>query len=329
MSDTAKLVIDGTKADEKLTNDIAVIEYTDNDEYHADDLQIVTYNPAEWYGKETIEYTITDNDWHENSKAVEMKCGIFNIDCIKRDDINGLYVIKAAAVPPGSTARQNKKSKAWERINLKELGQQIAKQNGLNFLYATELNPIFKRKEQIEKSDILFLSELCRATGLFLKFTANTIVIYNPYEYAEKEEKRTYSNGDANIQGIELKKQKNDTNYKKCRVTYLDPITKEKIEYIYKKESEGKMLDVTRKVSSTEEARLTAIYAIREKNGKEYCGKMTIDGDKEITTGTVIKINGFGEHDGNYLVKKAIHTMRTGTYTTRIFFEKVAEGNNG
>ena len=73
MSDTAKLVIDGTEADEKLTNDIAVIEYTDNDEYHADDLQIVTYNPAEWYGKETIEYTITDNDWHEISKAVEMK----------------------------------------------------------------------------------------------------------------------------------------------------------------------------------------------------------------------------------------------------------------
>jgi len=175
----------------------------------------------------------------------------------------------------------------------------------------------------------LFLSELCRSTGLFLKFTAKTIVVYNPYEYAEKEAKRTYNNGDANIQGIELKKQKNDTDYKKCRVTYLDPITKEKIEYIYKKENEGKMLDVTRKVSSTEEARLTAIYAIREKNGKEYCGKMTIDGDKEITTGTVIKINGFGEHDGNYLVKKAIHTMRTGTYTTRIFFEKVAEGNNG
>ena len=42
MSDTAKLVIDGTEADKKLTNDIAVIEYTDNDEYHADDLQIVT-----------------------------------------------------------------------------------------------------------------------------------------------------------------------------------------------------------------------------------------------------------------------------------------------
>ena len=65
-----------------------------------------------------------------------------------------------------------------------------------------------------------------------MKFTANTIVIYNPYEYAEKEAKRTYSNGDANIQGIELKKQKNDTDYKKCRVTYLDPITKEKIEFI-------------------------------------------------------------------------------------------------
>ena len=51
MSDAAKLVIDGTEADETLTNDIAVIEYTDNDEHHADDLQIVTYNPEEWYGK--------------------------------------------------------------------------------------------------------------------------------------------------------------------------------------------------------------------------------------------------------------------------------------
>lgn len=325
MSDKAKLIIDGTEADETITENIAMIEYIDNDERHADDLQIVTYNPEDWYGKEIIEYAITDSNWHEIKRAVEMKCGTFNIDCIKRDDITGFYVIKAAAVPPGSLVRQNKKSRAWERINLKELGKQIAEQNGLKLMYATELNPVFARKEQIEKSDILFLSELCKETGLYLKFTINTIVIYNPYEYAKKEAKKTYNNRDANIQGIELKRQKNDTDYKKCRVTYLDPITKEKIEYIYKKENEGKMLDVTRKVSSTEEARLTAIYAIREKNSKEYCGKMTVDGDKEITTGTVIKLNGFGEHDGNYLVKKAIHTIRTGSYTTRMFFERIME----
>ena len=63
------------------------------------------------------------------------------------------------------------------------------------------------------------------------------------------------------------------------------------------------------------------MYALREKNSKEYTGYIECDGDISLVTGVAIELKNWGEFDGKYIIKKAIHTIRGSLYTTKIYFE--------
>lgn len=321
-----KMKVDDIQAGEEMLENIASIEFIDNDARHSDDLQMIVYEPNDFAGKKSISLSIVEENFRGTNKSAALDCGTFQIDFMKADDISDRYIIKAAAVPCRSQVRQSKKSKAWERINLKELAGQLAQENGLQLVYASQLNPVFVRKEQLRESDISFLYQVCEEVGLSLKFTTNSFVIFNPYEYGNKEPVRTFEKGDSEIKDIRLLHRKNDADYAKCRLSYINPVTNELIDYTYVLKDQGKVLDVTRKVSSTEEARLAAIYAIKEKNSKAYTGRVVCEGDISLATGAVIKLSGYEGYDRNYIITKASHCINNGIYLTRIDFEMVLEG---
>lgn len=328
MSETCeKITVDGVTLTSEEMSNIVMVEYIDNDCKHADDLQMLV-NVTNYFKKnQSISLSFQTTNYRQTQKAAIMNCGIFYVDCIKRSDIPGLNIVKASAIPADtSNVRQKKKCRAWEKINLKELGGQLASENGLSFIYASELNPVFRRKEQKWMPDLRFLSDLCNDAGLAMKVTNGAIVIYSSYEYGEKAVLRTFESGDAEIDDCELHYWENDTAYGKCHASYMDPVTGELIEYMYIIDETGKTLEITRKASSTEEARLMAKYAIMEKNAKEYTGKIVCEGDITLATGTVIQLKGYKEFDMKYIIVKAIHRIRDGIYKTTIWFEKVLEG---
>lgn len=323
---TAVLKFDGTELTEDRKADIVALIYIDNDEDHADDLQIITREESISSGVHEICLTLRQDGWHGTNTNKSVNCGIFTVDDNESYFVNEMYITKAAAVTTASQIRQTPRNQAWERFNLKEVATEIANRNGVNIIYAAELNPVFVRKEQRNKSDIKFLSELCRGMGLRLKFTKNSLVIYNPYEYGKNEPVRTFKNGDIEIIEDRLHHKKNDTDYAQCRVMYKDPITRELISYTYKRNKAGRRLEVRQKVSSTEEAMALAKYSIKEKNCKEYTGHIVCDGDISLATGNIIALSGYGEYDRKYIITKAVHRIQTGIYTTKIFFEMVLEG---
>lgn len=325
MNDTTiSIEIDGIRMTDVEMENIESVEYIDNDNNHIDDMQMIVHDPDFFYDKRTMKLALTSNNWKGTNKNAKIECGIFNIDSIKQDDITGLHIIKAAATPFLSSVREEKKCRAWERVNLKELARQIARENDLELIYAAELNPVFVRKEQLRASDLLFLSETCRETGIFLKLTANALVIFNPYEQEKKGTIRTFTKNDSEIIDSELRK--NSTAYGKCRVSYIDPVTKELIDYLYIKEESGKTLNITRKVSSTEEARLVALYAIKEQNSKEHTGLIECEGDISLAAGAAIELKGYGEFDMQYMITRASHIIRGNIYRTKLCFEKILEG---
>lgn len=320
------LKFDGKEATEDEKAEIAALVYIDNDEKHADDLQIITKQENFASGVSEIGLTLRQKAWHGTKTSKAVNCGTFTVDDKESRFVNDMYITKAAAVTTISQIRQTPKNQAWERFNLKEVATEIARRNGTGIIYAAGLNPVFVRKEQINISDIKFLSVLCRLAGLRLKYTSNSLVIYNPYEYGQEEPVRVFRNGEAEILEDRMHHKKNDTDYAQSRVLYKDPITRELISYTYKRSDTGRRLEIRQKVSSTEEAMLLAIYSIKEKNCKEYTGHIVCEGDITLATGSIIALSGYGEFDRKYIITKAIHRIQAGEYTTKIFFEMVLEG---
>ena len=99
---------------------------------------------------------LVQKNWNDTGKDATLNIGTFEIDGI---DVSGpptKVTVKSTSIPYTSKIRMEKKSKAWENITLKAIGEQIAKESGLSLMYEAKDNPKFKRKEQVQMSDIKF-----------------------------------------------------------------------------------------------------------------------------------------------------------------------------
>lgn len=275
-----------------------------------------------------ISATIVQKNWHDNGKDVVLFCGTFELDSVDASGPPTKITLKGTSIPYTSTMRTAKKNRAWENCNLKEIAQQIGKEAGLQVMYLAENNPVYKRKEQVQKSDITFLQKLCKAAGLALKVTIMTVVIYDAAEYDSKPPIRTIEYGSSDYLSYKLGTSLHDTAYTSCHVSYTDPDSKETIESTYTPDSTdgtGQVLEVNEKVTSTEEAHELAKKRLREKNTQQFTASFSMLGDVQLVAGATVRLKGFQSFDRKYKITKATHKL-TGGYTTDIELQQVLEG---
>ena len=275
-----------------------------------------------------ITATIVQRNWHDTGKDAVLDCGTFELDGVSASGPPTKITLKGTSIPYTSTMRTCKKSRAWENTNLKVIAEQMAAENGLKLLYLAEDNPVYKRKEQVQTSDIAFLQKLCKAAGKALKVTMLAVVIFDAQEYDSKPAIKTIVYGGGEYISFKLETGLHDTAYTSCHVSYTDPDSKETIESTYTPDSTegtGQVLEINEKVSSTEEARELAKKRLREKNTQQFKGSFTMHGDVQLVAGITVKLQGFQSFDKKYKVKKATHKL-TGGYTTQIELEQVLEG---
>ena len=275
-----------------------------------------------------ISATIVQKNWHDNGKDVVLSCGTFELDSVDASGPPTKITLKGTSIPYTSTMRTAKKNRAWENCNLKEIAQQIGKEAGLQVMYLAENNPVYKRKEQVQKSDITFLQKLCKAAGLALKVTIMTVVIYDVAEYDSKPPIRTIEYGSSDYLSYKLGTSLHDTAYTSCHVSYTDPDSKETIESTYTPDSTdgtGQVLEVNEKVNSTEEAYELAKKRLREKNTQQFTASFSMLGDVQLVAGATVRLKGFQLFDRKYKITKATHKL-TGGYTTDIELKQVLEG---
>lgn len=275
-----------------------------------------------------ISATIVQKNWHDNGKDVILSCGTFELDSV---DVSGpptKITLKGTSIPYTSTMRTAKKNRAWENCNLKEIAQQIGNEAGLQVMYLAENNPVYKRKEQVQKSDIIFLQKLCKAAGLALKVTIMTVVIYDAAEYDGKPAIKTITYGSGDYISYKLGTSLHDTAYTSCHVSYTDPDSKETIESTYTPDSDdgtGQVLEINEKVNNTEEAHELAKKRLREKNTQQFTASFSMLGDVQLVAGATVKLIGFQSFDKKYKITKATHKL-SGGYTTDIELKQVLEG---
>lgn len=271
---------------------------------------------------------MVQKNWDGMGRDASLNIGTFEIDGVEMSGPPDKITIKSTSIPYTSTLRMERKSKAWENYTLKGIAEEMALNCGLQLMYESPYNPVYKRKEQMQMSDIRFLQGLCHAEGMALKITLLTIVIYDAAEYDSKPVIKTFKKGDENILSYKLGTSLTDTAYTSCHVSYTDPETKATIEYTYTPDNAagtGLVLEVNEKVRSTEEAILLAQKRLREKNTQEYTASLKIVGDVSMVAGVTVNLLGFQQFDRKYKVTQAKHNLLHG-YTVDLSLKQVLEG---
>lgn len=275
-----------------------------------------------------VSAVLVQKNWNDTGKDLTLDMGTFEIDSIDMSGPPDKVTVKSTSIPYTSKLRMEKKNKAWEKISLKGIGQEIAGKNGLKLMYEASDNPTYKRKEQVQTSDIKFLQNLCHAAGMALKVTTLTIVIYDAAEYDKKPTVRTFKKGSGDIISYKMGTKLTDTAYTSCHVSYTDPDSKETIEYTYTPDSKtgtGQTLEVNEKVNSKAEAIRLAKKRLREKNTQEYTASLKVVGDVSLVAGITVRLKGFQQFDKKYKVTQAKHNLLDG-YTVDLSLKQVLEG---
>lgn len=275
-----------------------------------------------------VSAVLVQKNWNDTGKDLTLDMGTFEIDSVDMSGPPDKVTVKSTSIPYTSKLRMEKKNKAWEKISLKGIGQEIAGKNGLKLMYEASDNPTYKRKEQVQTSDIKFLQNLCHAAGMALKVTTLTIVIYDAAEYDKKPAVRTFKKGSGDIISYKMGTKLTDTAYTSCHVSYTDSDSKETIEYTYTPNSKtgtGQTLEVNEKVNSKAEAIRLAKKRLREKNTQEYTASLKVVGDVSLVAGITVKLKGFQQFDKKYKVTQAKHNLLDG-YTVDLSLKQVLEG---
>jgi len=278
-------------------------------------------------GTEIHAMVIQKNPYSDGKDKV-LDCGVFEIDSVNYTGPPQKLTIKATSIPYKAKLRQTKYNRQWENTTLKNMAEKIAKRSNMKVMYLSNSNPVYMRMEQVNMTDIAFLKKMCKRAGISLKVTSNTIVLFDAADFEKKAEVKKIKAGKGNILEYNFTTKTADTAYSSCHVIYTDPNTKETIEATYTPEnanSDGQTLEVKRKVSSVAEAKELARKSLRAKNKGETTAEFTLVGDVDYVAGITVRVYGYGEFNGKYIVEQATHNI-TGGYKVQIKLRSCLEG---
>lgn len=348
---TAEINFDGTDITKNLKDYFLSMTYTDNEEDEADDLQIKLQDRnGQWMQKWLnaslqsaasggipsttkglrIKSTIVQSNWNGDGRDRKLSCGQFELDGVAAVGPPNTISIKATALPYDSTIRQQKKSKAWEGYRLSGIASEMASSNGMLSLYEADQDPEYDRVEQITQSDICFLQTLCHKAGISLKVTDNMLVLFDQRKYEAKDSVYDIIYGAKSVLKWNLGTGEAKTQYQSCRVSYTKP-DGSVIEGIATAEIDGgkdnkQCLEVSAVVASVGEAKELASKMLRLRNKFERTSSFTLVGNVGLVSGLTVKLEGWGMWDGKAIIKKAVHIVGDGGYTTQITVRRVLEG---
>ncbi len=341
-----KLYFKGSDISKNLAKYLLSLSFTDKEEDETDEISISLddrdgkwikdwLNTQKGKAKEKrafkgteIHAQVIQKNLYSDGKDKVLDCGVFEIDSVDYSGPPQKLTIKATSISYKSKLRQTKHNKTWENTTLKNIAKKISKNSNLKLMYLSSSNPTYKRREQRDMTDIAFLKRLCKRAGISLKVTSKTIVLFDAADFEKKKEVKKIKAGKGNIINYSFSTKTADTAYSSCHVVYTDPYTKKKIEATYKPanaNSDGQTLEIKQKVTSVAEAKELARKSLRARNKKETTAEFTLVGDVDYVAGITVRVYGFGEFNGKYIVEQATHNI-TGGYKVQIKLRSCLEG---
>lgn len=340
----------GVDISEDITKHITSLSYTDVLSGYADDLQIgledtVGLWHADWFPDmgATLEAVLETRYWDSpDDMPKSIQLGTFEIDEIECKALPSEVAIKAVSVPNNTTLRGVARNRAWEKVSVYKIIEDIAKGAGLEVHYYAPENPNVDRVEQVEQSDLSFLKKLCDDHGLSLKVTDKQLVVFDEVSLESADsvfvfcrELPTVSTENPEEADPRLHVKPISWTftsairevYKSCRVEYQEGQKKEKIvgEFQDPNKTDGKVLVVKQQVTTKAEAEALAKKELRKKNSEEVKAKITLQGRLEYAAGLTCDIKGYGVFDGKYIITQATHQI-SGGYSVDLELRRCLNG---
>lgn len=359
------VVFDNTNITKNLNEFLISFTFTDNEAGQADDISIELDDRdglwiEKWLNPEesgeplkghTLQITIQQINYADNSLIKTLDCGIFCLDSVGLSGPPARVSLKACTILDGAAIKNEKHSRQWEGYTLKDIAAEIAKNAGYTLLFDSKQNQTYSRIEQSQEADLPFLEKLCVDAGLSLKITNQQIVIFEAVDYEAAPAIKTFYESDLSSWKFDVDTL--DKKYTSCTVKYTSPITQKTIEATYpsngedvdapdeyeeytdkkgrkrkrkkkkKKAPKGEVLNITtEKVDSKEAALELAKKRLREKNKAEYKASINLIGDVDLQAGLCIMLADFGAFSGKYIIEQATHNITSG-YKTALKLRRV------
>jgi len=159
--DSRKTFLDLTFNKKNVTEEIELYlldwSYTDNLSGELDNFQIKLEDTNnKWFGSwfptkgSTLEATIYKKFWRNTTTKTNI--GLFEIDEIDASGPPTVVDIKASSSPQSTSLKGFKRSRAWEKTNLKVVAGAIAKQHNLKLHYQAD-DPY--KKDRFEQDKVI------------------------------------------------------------------------------------------------------------------------------------------------------------------------------
>lgn len=331
----AELVItyNGKNISRELAESLTDFTYTDAAPGSLDDLQIsledrgrkwqTVWSPAEG---DRIKAEIKVTNWGKAGETRRFPCGTFEVDAIDFDGPPDKVSIQAVSLPVDSEARQEKRSKAWEKVTLKTIAADIAKRAKLKLRYDVKVNPKYDRLDQSDQSDLAFLNETAIKEGIAVKITAGQLVLFDEKEFEKKPPVLSVIRDQSDVSSYKFAWSTAYAAYRACEVSYTSSKTKKTTKAFYSPPGapkNGPVLKIKEQAENQAEALRMAEKSLREKNKEAGKASISLAGDIRLASGVTITVKGWGRFDGKYLVESANHNIGSGGYTTDIEIRKV------
>lgn len=301
--------------------------YTDNDSDKADDIALSLEDRVgkwrnDWFPAkgDKIIASLSAHDWEEANKTESLPCGTFEVTQIDYSGPPSVINIKAVSVPVSKGSSNEKHTKAWENVKLRSIAEDFANKGGLKLYFDVPDNPFYERKDQVEKSDLEFIKELCAECGASVKVTADKLVIYDEEANEAREAAGELKFGDRKLINYRFSSKAAGV-YKAAHLQYHNAKKNLNIDVTVKAdEAEGseRVLELNLKADSIKEAKQIAEKKLKELNDKEVTGQLSLMGDFRFSAGNNIEIKDFGSFDGKYCIEKAVHSISGSGYTTSL-----------
>lgn len=342
---TVQLSYNGVKVTEELNPYLIDFTYTDAVSGELDDLSVrVADHERKWLKRwspdegDRITASIEVFDWFKEGDRLKLQCGTFHVDGLTFEGAPDIMTIKAASFPVSSEVRQEKHSKAWEKVKLSSIAQEFASRAGLKLMKEVVADPTYERLEQREETDFGFLLELLKQEGIACKVVSGQLVLFDEAKYEQGKPVATFECGKGNILDYSFDWSSANCAYRACELTYEETTSTSaqqsgktnKVNAVTKvtytppgAPKLGPVLRVKEYVTTQAEALRIAKNRLREMNKQANLGSMSVMGDVRIAAGVVVTIKGFGKFDEKYIVDRATHQFGSEGYITRMDIRKV------
>lgn len=307
-------------------------EYTDHADGAGDELCVrLEDRDLKWQGPwmpakgEQVTAAIVCLDWPAPGEHWWLDCGSFGIGEIDLKGPPDMVEIKAVSIKPSGNARTQRKSKAWEGVDLRTIAAHTADKAGLQ-LHFDGASPVYDRIDQRQEADLKFLERLATEAGNSVKVAHEKLVVYSGEKWEQRGPHGTLIRGEDWIKNYHFSAGVHD-NYRKAKLTFWHPELKEWIVGSFVPPNApptGEVLRLNSPVKDQAEAIAKAKSRLRAKNRHEVKADIVVVGDPRRRATQVMAVQGFGHFDGNYFIDKAGHQIdRQQGFETTLHMRKV------